>query len=154
MIHKNTTLRDLTIEIGGYAPDLTFSRDTVCAGHQSQTLDQLIIFGSKSVHRIKGKERSDEEKADFEHRLEYQAMCVLKIGRIMSGSRLICGRVVPVELIEAIMRHVTSECLWDDVIWKVILRTVLNWNTIGQIMTGPRAEFDAYELLYRCRSLL
>ena len=154
VIRKNTALRDLTFEIGGYDPDVTFSRDTVCAGHQSPTLDRLIIYGSKSVHRIKCKERSDEEKADFANRMECQAKCVVKIGRLMSGSRLICGRVVPVELIEAIMRHVTSECLWDDAIWKVIRRTVLNRNTIGQIMSGPRAEFDAYELLYRCRSLL
>ena len=153
VIHKNTTLRDLAIEIGGYDPDVTFAHETIRAGYHSQTLDRLIIFGSKSVHRIKCKERSEIEKADFAHKLDCQAKCVLKIGRLMSGSSLICGRVVPVELIEVIMRYVASECLWNDEIWKVIRRTVLNRNTIGQIMSGRRAGFDAYELLYRCRPL-
>ena len=84
--------------------------------------------------------------------LNDQAVSVFKIGRVLSGESLVCGQRLPIELIEEIMRQVTVESVWDDGLWKPIRRIAVDRRTIGRLLTNDE-PFDAYELLYRCRSL-
>ena len=80
------------------------------------------------------------------------AAIVFKIGRVLSGESLVCGQSLPIELVEEIMKQVTIESVWDDKLWKPIRRVAVNRRTIGRLLTNDET-FDAYELLYRCRSL-
>ena len=80
------------------------------------------------------------------------AAIVFKIGRVLSGESLMCGKRLPIELVEEIMRHVTAESVWDDGLWKPIRRAAVDRRTIGRLLMNDE-PFDAYELLYRCRSL-
>ena len=102
-------------------------------------MENRVVHGHKSISQL--------------HSLNDLAANVVKIGRILSGMSLVCGLRLPIELIEEIMRQVTVESTLEDNLWRVIRRVAVDRRTIGRLLMNDE-PFDAYELLYRCRSLM
>ena len=59
--------------------------------------------------------------------------------------------MIPVELVETILRLVTVDSYWPDDVWRLIRRVVMDRDTLGWISSDTQF-FDAYELLYLCRT--
>ena len=117
------------------------------AFHQSINLSSMHLGDCRN-------ESVDIDKSIPEiHFLNDLSASVLKIGRILSGESLVCGKNLPIELVDAILRQVTVKSAWDASLWKPIRRVAVDRRTIGHMLTNNE-PFDAYELLYRCRSLL
>ena len=94
----------------------------------------------------------DQGVSDSYLSLRHDAANVAKLGRVLTSAPAICGKVVPYEIIDHILLHVSVDGLWDDQYWKPIRRVVMDRRSIGKIRPGKR-EFSAYELLYLCRRL-
>ena len=148
LMSNNIVLTDLLISLAIHGSYLNQSKDVLLkAFHRSINLRtmSLVDRNDRSVHA----QKSFSEI----YYLNDLAAIVFKIGRILSGESLVCGKCLPTELVDAILRQVTLGSAWDDSLWKPIRRIAVDRWTIGRLMTNDE-PFDAYELLYRCRYLL
>ena len=146
LMSNNFTLTDFQIFLAIQGSYLNLNEDVLLQAFQrSITLSSIFlvdrdggVIDDNSIHEV--------------HYLNAQAANVVKIGRLFSGDSLVCGLRIPTELVDAILREVTSGSVWNDGMWRVIRRVAVDRRTIGRLMTNSE-PFDAYELLYRCRSL-
>ena len=150
MIRDVTTLQRVTIVLNLNEETSIFENELIQEAHDHSTLPYLSVQNRRGQPVV---ELVNKYEARDSVLLKYQAANLLKIGRLLSGTRLVCGKSLPNELVDAILRQVTANTrrVWDDKLWKVIRRVVLNRQTIGRLILSNDEPFDAYELLYRCR---
>ena len=146
LMSDNITLTVLYISLEIYGSYLNMNIDVLLeAFNKNINLSSMsLVDRDESV--------GDSKSIPGVHYLKDLAAVVLKIGRVFSGKSLVCGKSLPIELVDEIMRQVAVGSIWDDGIWKPIRRVAVDRRTIGRLMTNDE-PFDAYELLYRCRSL-
>ena len=78
-----------------------------------------------------------------------RAAHLVKVGRTLISAAKICGKVIPIEMIETILRQYTADSSWSDENWRVIRRAVMDRGTIGKLRSNE--EFIVQELLYICQ---
>ena len=145
ILRENRTLKCLKIALRAFKDDHILDRTLL-----DETLKNRSNITSFHLGGITYENTKFTSQGDLF--LQSQAANVLKIGRLLSGSSLVLGRRLPVELIDYILKQASSESPMHDQDWRVIRRVVMNRGTIGRLLMNDE-PFDAYELLYRCRSL-
>ena len=148
LLRENNVLRTI------YCNSWIGIADMLCVDRLQDAFEKNMVL--ESIYRRKSPYQDalleKKQKGDSLSVLQDQAANIVLIGRLFAGAKRICGKFLPAEIIEQILRQVTLQSPWRDDKWRVIRRVVMNRGTIGKLCTG-RSEFDAYELLYRCRNL-
>ena len=155
LIRGNKMVRKLQIQVKATPECSIFDSASVVEAVNSQKppiLDHVRISDSDRIWES-GLNITRSVRNYKSEYLNHLFASVFKVGRILSGESLVCGQRIPLELIEEIMRQVSVESVWDDALWKPIRRVALNRQTIGLLLVNDE-PFDAYELLYLCRSLV
>ena len=96
----------------------------------------------------------DIEPERKKNSLDHDAAILLRAGRLLSVANQICGQEIPTEIIESIICQITEDSDWEKENWKIIRRGVMDRMTIGKLVPdSEQVPYDAYELMYRCKSL-
>ena len=149
-LQRNNTLMNLEFGLLNTLINWLDSERLIPEYNRNRVLD---VFHINPVGEFRTKLfESKDTMADSLSVLCDQATDLVQAGRTFAGARTVFGKGFPLELIESILECITEKSHWNDDKWKQIRRVLLDRRSIGKLYQ-ERVTFDAYELLYRCRSI-